>query len=331
MKVKELRDTLKDKDVKLVNEAFVEVYKMLSKDKKEDADVMLGNILSGNGKVKKQKKEAEKEDLSALLDEAEIFLENANQGYYNAPNRIVPKSERPKWRFKVKKYLKTFLAVSIDDPTYPKVLEKIIQLYILLSKACGVYLFSSDDPFASVGYISQVDLYDCIIERMIPLGLNDQAIELMIQLACDFDLDPMTLHMEFHDRLLANLDLEEQRKDVIRIAKIMRENALEKLKKYKSKYQRPYELVSVMREYNDLIFIFLTAFGIGKKEVDDYLKYDQEKDEEVSMYKMLDYIDIFGADEDWVDVYEYMAVAKKVTPRKKLQEKYKELKKEING
>jgi hypothetical protein len=29
MKVKELRDTLKDKDVKLVNEAFVEVYKML--------------------------------------------------------------------------------------------------------------------------------------------------------------------------------------------------------------------------------------------------------------------------------------------------------------
>lgn len=29
MKVKELRDTLKDKDVKLANEAFVEVYKML--------------------------------------------------------------------------------------------------------------------------------------------------------------------------------------------------------------------------------------------------------------------------------------------------------------
>ena len=29
MKVKELRDTLKDKDVKLVNEASVEVYKML--------------------------------------------------------------------------------------------------------------------------------------------------------------------------------------------------------------------------------------------------------------------------------------------------------------
>ena len=54
-----------------------------------------------------------------------------------------------------------------------------------------------------------------------------------------------------------------------------------------------------------------------KKEVDDYLKYDQEKDEEVSMYKMLDYIDIFGADEDWVDVYEYMAVAKKSNTKKK--------------
>ena len=192
-------------------------------------------------------------------------------------------------------------------------------------------MFDTDDPFGSVGYISQVDLYNCIIERMIPLGLDDKAIKLMIQLACNIDLDSMTLHIELYDRLLANYELEEQRKDVIRIAKIMRENVSDKLKKYKSKYQRPYELVSDMRESNDLIFIFLTAFGIGKKEVDDYLKYDQEKDEEVSMYKMLDYIDIFGADEDWVDVYEYMAVAKKVTPRKKLQEKYKELKKEING
>lgn len=331
MKVKELRDTLKDKDVKLVNEAFVEVYKMLSKDKKEEADVMLENILSGNGKVKKQKKDAGNEDLSTLLDEAEIFLENANQGYYFAPNRIVPKSERPKWRFKVKKYLKTFLAVSINDPAYPKVLQKIIQLYKLLTEACGVYLFNSDDPFASVGYISQVDLYECIVERIIPLGLDDKAIELMIQLACNVYLDPMTLHMELHDRLLANLELEEQRKDVIRIAKNMRENASDKLKKYKSKYERPYELVSIMSEYNNLIFIFSTAFGIDKKEVDDYLKYDQEREQEISMYKMLDYIDIFGSDEDWVDVYEYMAVAKKVTPRKKLQEKYKELKKEISG
>ena len=34
MKVKELRDLLKDKDIKLINDAFVEVYKALPKSKK---------------------------------------------------------------------------------------------------------------------------------------------------------------------------------------------------------------------------------------------------------------------------------------------------------
>lgn len=52
MKVKELRELLDHKDPKNTIDAFVEVYKMLSKAKKEEADVLIESILEGKGKIK---------------------------------------------------------------------------------------------------------------------------------------------------------------------------------------------------------------------------------------------------------------------------------------
>ncbi len=55
MKVKELRDLLKDKDKKLITDAFVEVYKALPKSKKEELDDAIKSIVSGEGKKKATK------------------------------------------------------------------------------------------------------------------------------------------------------------------------------------------------------------------------------------------------------------------------------------
>ena len=50
MKVKELRDLLKDKDIKLINDAFVEVYKALPKSKKEELDdAIILNLIDSVG------------------------------------------------------------------------------------------------------------------------------------------------------------------------------------------------------------------------------------------------------------------------------------------
>ena len=57
MKVKELRDLLKDKDIKLINDAFVEVYKALPKSKKEELDSVIESIVKGEGKKKTVKQE----------------------------------------------------------------------------------------------------------------------------------------------------------------------------------------------------------------------------------------------------------------------------------
>ncbi len=139
MKVKELRDLLKDKDIKLINDAFVEVYKALPKAKKEEINVDIESILSGEGKKKAKKQE--NIPLPDLFNEIATLINYAYQGYYISPNRVVPKKDRPKWRFQVKRYLKALFKVSSQDPNFPKVVQYIEELYKMLTYGCGVYIF----------------------------------------------------------------------------------------------------------------------------------------------------------------------------------------------
>ena len=104
MKVQELRELLKIADRPLLEKAFVESYKQFSKHQKEDIDVMISDILSGKD-LKKIKQESTA-DFDQLEQESKIFLTNAYEQNYFAPNRIIPKNQRPKWRFLVKNYIK---------------------------------------------------------------------------------------------------------------------------------------------------------------------------------------------------------------------------------
>ena len=54
-------------------------------------------------------------------------------------------------RFKVKRYLKILLDVPSDHPYFSQVVILIREIYKMLSYGCGVYIFTSDDPFASIG------------------------------------------------------------------------------------------------------------------------------------------------------------------------------------
>lgn len=44
---------------------------------------------------------------------------------------------------------------------------------------------------------------------------------------------------------------------------------------------------------------------------------------------MLNYMSIFGVDEDWIDVYRYAITKMKIEPRDYLKNKYQELLKEL--
>lgn len=104
MKVQELRQMLGSAERSRVEKAFVESYKQLKKYQKEEADILIRDILSGQSEKSGVKKE--KQSFAELEAQIETFLENAKAGNYYAPNRVIPKSQRPKWRFLVKGYIK---------------------------------------------------------------------------------------------------------------------------------------------------------------------------------------------------------------------------------
>lgn len=87
--------------------------------------------MKGEGKKKSVKQE--EGSLTDLFVEIQDFLQDAYHGFYIAPNRIVPKKGRPKWRFKVKRYLKILFEVPSDHPYFSQVVILIHEIYKVLS------------------------------------------------------------------------------------------------------------------------------------------------------------------------------------------------------
>ena len=89
---------------------------MLPKSKKEsEADQLIENIISGKAITQaSNKKKAPVIEFSGLKYQIELFLEYVDNGYYFAPNRVVPKAQRSKWRFEVKNFIKMINEIPAD-------------------------------------------------------------------------------------------------------------------------------------------------------------------------------------------------------------------------
>lgn len=179
---------------------------------------MLISILSGQGKQKKAA--AVPVDIPSVINEIHYFIKCAHASLYIAPNKVILKSERPKWRFKVKNYLKILHEISEDDPYYADAVEVFILLYEMLCEGCGTYLFNTDDPFRSIGR-SQPELYEEVLLKMIPLGISDEVITKMILMAANLDVSTETLHIELYLVLLSILGQKNQRESIRRNAKAL--------------------------------------------------------------------------------------------------------------
>jgi hypothetical protein len=95
--------------------------------------------------------------------------------HYYAPNKIVHKNERSKWRFKVKAFVKDLERIQVTPENVPELARLFEMLFYVLSEACGTYLFSSDDPFGAIG-ISQTDFLDKVFIRKYAYGLNGEPL-----------------------------------------------------------------------------------------------------------------------------------------------------------
>ena len=91
MKVQELRQIISSADRVLLEKAFVETYKQLTKSQKEEADVLIQAALSGeNAKTKKKKETVSFEELEMQIITFILLQKSSSQ-----PNdRTLPEAIR---------------------------------------------------------------------------------------------------------------------------------------------------------------------------------------------------------------------------------------------
>ena len=322
MKVQELRDLLKVADRYLLEKAFVESYKHLTKKQKEEADQAITDTLSGKSTKGTVKKE------SVDFDELELqiteFLENAYAQNYFAPNRIIPKSQRPKWRFLVKNYIKELGKISVEDANYTRSAKLLTDLYHLLCEACNYYLFSTDDAFRSVGW-QQPELFQIVVKKVFGDGYSKEKISALLLDSVSGGLSRESLHIEQESVLLAELKTSDVKYMAIEEARRLIEERKQKLKGLKEYDSKRYRLGDEINNLCDVILLIAIELAEPASGIEFYFQNYEQSDKEVTLYCALRVADWVEDEELWIKIYEY-GISKKIEPRDRLVAKYESMK-----
>lgn len=322
MKVQELRDIIKKADRENVEKAFAECYKKLSKSQKQELDQMLEGILSG--KDTKGPKEGPPADFPALKREVEEFLENAYAQNYFAPNRVIPKSKRPKWRFMVKGYIKEFLKIKAEDEHYPEMIRLFSEIYKLICTACNYYLFSTEDPFRSIGW-NQPELFRVLVKKMFEDGYTKENILAITALAVCEGVSRETLHVEQAFVLVSELRTSDVKYMTLESVKELADGQEGRLSGLKNNSDQSYFIEETINRLCDLYLIISIELTEAEDGIRYYFDHCREYRNETILYRALEIVDWTDAGEKlWIDVYRY-GLTRKIEPREELTAKYQEL------
>lgn len=315
MKVQELRNLLGTADREHVEKAFAECYKQLPKNKKEETDQIITDILAG--KDAKEKKKNEHVPFAELKVKIEQFLENAYAQNYFAPNRVIPKSQRPKWRFLVKNYIKELEKIPVGDENYSESVKLLSDLYHMICYACNYYLFSTEDAFRSIGW-EQPELFRLLVKRTFADGYTREKISSLLWDSVSgglsreaiYVMQEMVLMSELRTSDLKNMAIEEAQKLVE--------------KKTRRGVISDYETQDAVNELCGVVLMLSVELAEEEDGIRYYFANCKKRDLEVTLYCALDRMAWMGDDEMWLWVYDY-GVKRKIKPREQLQREYQEL------
>lgn len=327
MKVAELRNLLGEAEKEPMAKAFVEVYKLLPKSRKEEIDDTITAILSGQDVDKKDKNEVVNFD--QLEQTIQFFLENAYAQNYFAPNRIIPKAQRPKWRFLVKNYIKELQKIPPESPYHARSVTLFRDLYRMLCYGCNCYIFSTDDPFRSVGW-DQPELFHVLVKKTFAQGYPKESVRMLLFDACGGGLSRECLHVSNMLVLLSELKTSDVKYLAIEAAQELVNEIKEKYPVKKGQRGRQYEAQERINCLSGMVLMLSVLLA----EPDDGIKYFfancERATSEIVLYCALDFTDYVGDDQDWIRVYEY-GLKKKIKPREELVKEYEERKKEADS
>jgi hypothetical protein len=320
MKVAEVREALGAYDAATLRELAVELYKAVPAAKKtEEFDGLLRAFSKGSRLASPKTSPV---DFGALKYEIATFLAYADEGLFFQPNRLVPKARRSKWRFEVRRFVKQLVAARGEDSEDAAYL--LLAVFDMLSRACAVYLFPSEDPFAAVGY-QQSDLLELALGKLLSLGVAEESIALAVYTTIDSEPSRETWHLALLGTLVSCLKTNPARESARDIAKSFSNTfdgylASKKLFRHSklSSYERTH------RENQAVELYVLLSFALHEQEegIAYFKRRYKDRNPEVKLYILLTY---FLEDEDYSDLWlrEYeSAVAKGVSPRPRLAQEH---------
>lgn len=323
MRVQELRQLMESADMEHLMKAFIESYKHLRKAQKEEIDPVLVSILKGDEVVKKKAEEiVEFEDLEQQI---KVFIENAYAQNYFGPNRVIPKNQRPKWRFLVKNFIKELEKIETEDSNYAKAVKLLTDIYVLICESCNFYLFSTDDPFRSIGW-EQAALFELVVRKTFAAGYAREDISRLLLLSATGGLSMEAMHINQETVLIAGLKTKDAKCMAIEEARKLVEDRVGKLEKLKKYDRGRYGLEEEINAFCDMILLLSFALAETIKGVEYYFAHQKGENQERIFYHALNLIDDIEADELWIQVYEY-GIMHKIKPHSHIQARYEELKK----
>jgi len=317
--LKELIKNYKDEDLRLI---ISEMYKSMPKKLREEKDIdTLLQDTSAYMCIGKMEKARNKQiNINDMQQEVNLFLDYAYKQYYFAPNNVVHKKERPKWRFKVKVYIRDLQEVSVDREEGSMATELLYKLYEMLSYACGYYIFNTENPFRSVG-IEQTSLLETVIARRLSCEINRDNIKSVINLVINNTVDRDTLYSSLICVLIMNLKSSDAKEIAVKECKQLIKE-LKESKKASSKKSWQVESSDYHRKekINNLIEMVL-RIDIELCEFDEAIQFLNknyiERDPEITLYVLLELLWEYELKELWVREYD-KALKNGVKPRKKL-------------
>ena len=230
------------------------------------------------------------------------------------------KSERSKWRFKVKKYYKKLKEIKVNTEDGDKATELLIEIYKTLSYGTNYLMFSNWNTFGAI-QVTQSEFLKDIVDRKLFSGISSENLQSCIDLL-EAKYDPQ----EFHKNVFGVIESSLKTTD----AKYLAIELLQKkVDKWNEKYNKKQDYDNeVMLNYfvENIVYIYFDLY-----ETDKGIKYFKKqyvcKNKEVKEYILLEMIDEYDFYIEWINEYEKNVG--KIPYRESLKEKYKELKKRL--
>ncbi len=326
MKVNELRGKIKEYQRDELELLVVEMYKKIPKSmcEEKEIDQLVDDpyYFKEKGKAKNQTKQLP--DFSEVENEVRDFIDNAYAHNYLAPNRIIQKKERSRWRFTAKKLIDNVTAYA-SHPAHSKACANMYEeLYKLFSYASGHYVFASDEPFMTLK-IEQPDFLKRVILMKKRNAHPDIWISDSLKLILESEVDYHTLTRSLFDTLVSTLENALLREKALDIAKALLKEKRAQVGRVKNA-NAYYRVEDAINHLVKFIFVIQSLLAENKEAIQFFNK-NYLNDPEVKLFILLDLIKERQTVDEWLAVYED-AVKRNIEPRDSLKKNYDYIKRE---